>query len=421
MSTPSFSPPRGTQDVLPDAWVQRHRVLDVARARFERAGYGRISTPTFEHTELFQRGVGETTDIVSKEMYTFTDRSDRSLTLRPEGTAGVARAYVNHGMHRQPLPVKLWYFAPMFRYEKPQAGRLREHYQLGCEVMGSELPAVDAELIALLHGIYDELGVAGLTLRLNSIGSTASRAVYLDALVGYLRQYEADLDADSRTRLERNPLRILDSKDPRTREIIAGAPTITDHLDAPDRAHFDAVQELLAAVGVAATLDPLLVRGLDYYTRTVFEFSSPALGAQDTVGAGGRYDGLVEQVGGPPTPAVGFGCGVERLVLALGGGDEDQTAAAATPVDAYIGVADADGWPAALAVAERLRADGARVETDLMERSRKGQSKQAARLDAHVWVQVGATEAHFEDRRARTHETIPTAELAGRIGSALRS
>ncbi|MCW2923751.1 MAG: hisS, partial [Thermoleophilia bacterium] len=323
----SFAPPRGTQDVLPAAWALRARILDAARARFERAGFGRISTPTFEHTELFHRGVGETTDIVGKETYTFEDRGGRSLTLRPEGTAGVSRAFVTHGLHREPMPVKLWYSASMFRYEKPQAGRLREHEQLGCESMGGELPSVDAEVISVQAGIYRDLGLPDLVLHLNSVGSGEARAAYREALVAYLAPFREDLDRDSQERLDANPLRILDSKDPRTREIIADAPTLPDFLTPEDRAHFDGIRRLLDAAGVEHVVDPLLVRGLDYYTRTVWEFTSSALGAQSTVGAGGRYDGLVERLGGPATPAVGFGTGIERIVLCLEAMGVEETGA----------------------------------------------------------------------------------------------
>ncbi len=380
--------PRGTQDVLPADWRLRFRVLDTARRRFEAAGFGRISTPTFEHTELFHRGVGEATDIVGKETYTFEDRGGRSLTLRPEGTAGVSRAFVAGGLHREPLPVKLWYSMAMFRYEKPQAGRLREHEQLGCEVLGSERAAVDAEVIAVQAGIYRDLGLPNLVLQLNSVGSNEARAAYRAALVEYLTPYASELDRDSQDRVDTNPLRILDSKDSRTREIVAGAPLLPAFLTDEDRAHFDRVQTLLAAAGIDVVVDPLLVRGLDYYTRTVWEFTSSALGAQSTVGAGGRYDGLVEQLGGPATPAVGFGTGIERIVLCLEAlGQKSRT----RPVDAYVGVApDASdaAWTRAFRITTQLRERGRAIELDLAGRSAKGQAKQASKLEASLRLLV---------------------------------
>jgi histidyl-tRNA synthetase len=380
--------PRGTQDVLPADWRLRHRVLDTARHRFEAAGFGRISTPTFEHTELFHRGVGEGTDIVGKETYTFEDRGGRSLTLRPEGTAGVSRAFVANGLHREPLPVKLWYSASMFRYEKPQAGRLREHEQLGCEVLGSESAAVDAEVITVQAGIYHDLGLPDLTLLINSVGSGEARAAYRDALVEYLAPFRAELDRDSQERLDTNPLRILDSKDPRTHEIVQDAPKLPEFLTADDRAHFDRILRLLDVAGITYVVDPLLVRGLDYYTRTVWEFTSSALGAQSTVGAGGRYDGLVEQLGGPATPAVGFGTGIERIVLCLEALGQKTSS---RPVDAYIGVRPDAGdaaWILAFRMATQLRERGRAIELDLAERSPKGQSKQASKLGANLRVLV---------------------------------
>lgn len=386
--TQQISLPRGTQDVLPADWRLRFRVLDTARRRFEAAGFGRISTPTFEHTELYHRGVGETTDIVGKETYTFEDRGGRSLTLRPEGTAGVSRAFVANGLHREPLPVKLWYSAAMFRYEKPQAGRLREHEQLGCEALGSEHPAVDAEVIAVQAGIYRELGLPDLQLQLNSVGSAEARAAYRAELVEYLTPYEHELDPDSRERLRTNPLRVLDSKEERTREIVRHAPLLPAFLTDDDRAHFERVGGLLAAAGVDFVADPLLVRGLDYYTRTVWEFSSSALGAQSAVGAGGRYDGLVQQLGGPATPAVGFGTGVERIVMCLEALGERRDA---PPVDAYIGVRPEAGdaaWRTAFRITTELRERGRSVELDLGGRSPKGQAKQAARMDAQLRVLV---------------------------------
>ncbi|MEO6867308.1 MAG: histidine--tRNA ligase [Gaiellales bacterium] len=383
-----FQLPRGTQDTLPAQWRLRFRVFDIARQRFENAGFGRISTPTFEHTELFHRGVGTGTDIVGKETYTFEDRGGRSLTLRPEGTAGVSRAFVAQGMHREPLPVKLWYAAAMFRYEKPQAGRLREHNQLGCEVLGSESPAVDAEVIAVQAGIYRDLELPDLKLLINSVGSPDARASYREALVTYLTPLRDQLDPDSQERLETNPLRILDTKHPETRALLTDAPRLPEFLTDEDRAHFARLCTLLDAIGIEYEVDPLLVRGLDYYSRTVWEFSSSALGAQSTIGAGGRYDGLIEQLGGPATPGVGFGTGIERIVLcleAMGAQSSSRTA------DAYIGVHPDAGdaaWTRAVQIVTALRERHRPVELDLAGRSAKGQAKQASRLDAALRVFV---------------------------------
>jgi histidyl-tRNA synthetase len=380
--------PRGTQDVLPADWRLRFRVLDTARHRFEGAGFGRISTPTFEHTELFHRGVGETTDIVGKETYTFEDRGGRSLTLRPEGTAGVSRAFVANGLHREPLPVKLWYSAAMFRYEKPQAGRLREHEQLGCEVLGSESPAVDAEVIAVQAGIYRDLGLPDLKLQLNSVGSGEAREAYRDALVAYLEPHRDQLDRDSQERLATNPLRILDSKDEGTRAIVQHAPKLPEFLTAEDRAHFGRLCALLDVAGIDYVADPLLVRGLDYYARTVWEVEPPGAGGQSTIGAGGRYDGLVQTLGGPDTPAVGFGTGIERIVLCL---EALGQKTGSRPVDAYIGVRPEAGdaaWVTAFRIVTELRERGRAVELDLAERSPKGQAKQASKLGADVRVLV---------------------------------
>jgi histidyl-tRNA synthetase len=380
--------PRGTQDVLPADWRLRQRVLDTARRRFEAAGFGRISTPTFEHTELFHRGVGEATDIVGKETYTFEDRGGRSLTLRPEGTASVSRAFVAGGLHREPLPVKLWYAMSMFRYEKPQAGRLREHEQIGCEVLGSERAAVDAEVITIQAGIYRDLELPDLTLHINSVGSTEARTAYRTALVEYLTPFADELDRDSQERLGTNPLRILDSKDERTQELVRDAPRLLGYLTPEDQAHFERVRTLLASAGIDTFEDPKLVRGLDYYTRTVWEFSSSALGAQSAVGGGGRYDGLVERLGGPATPAVGFGTGVERIVLCL---EALGQKSGSRPVDLYVGVRPDAGdaaWTTAFRMTTQLRERGRAVELDLAGRSPKGQAKQASKLDATVRVLV---------------------------------
>src|SRR5919109_5457312 len=301
-----FRLPRGTYDLLPEEAARRQRIVAEARALAEGAGFGQIDTPVFEDSELFVRTVGEATDIVSKEMYTFEDRSGRSLTLRPEGTAPVCRAYIEHGMHKLPQPVKLWYAGPMFRYEAPQSGRYRQHSQIGAEAIGSDDPAVDAELIDLLGHIYARLGLRDVRLHLTSIGDPDTRREYARELCDYLLRQDV-FDAEQRARIEINPLRSFDWDEPQIVEVTEAAPKMLDRLSDGDREHFDEVRRLLDGAGIDYLIDPRLVRGLDYYTRTVFEFRSDLLGAQSGIGGGGRYDRLVEQIGGgpPPRPRVG--------------------------------------------------------------------------------------------------------------------
>ena len=297
--------PRGTFDVRPDDGRARLRLLRTAEETFGRAGYGPIETPAFEATELFERGVGETTDVVEKEMFTFDDQGGRSITLRPEGTAPVCRAYVEHGMHKWPQPVKLWYWGPFFRYEAPQAGRFRQFTQVGLEALGSDDPSLDAETILLLAELLERAGARGVRFRISSLGTAAVRREYSDELREHLRAREEQLSDDVRARLDRNPLRAFDSDHAGTRAALADAPRLLDRLAPEDAEHFEAVRALLDAAGLDYEVDGTLVRGLDYYTRTVFEFTSDALGAQSGVGGGGRYDLLIEQLGGPPTPGVG--------------------------------------------------------------------------------------------------------------------
>ncbi len=404
--------PKGTHDVLPAESRLRQRVIDVARDAFERYGYSRIVTPTFEETEVFVRGVGTSTDVVRKEMYTFQDQAGRSLSLRPEGTASVVRAFVQHGMHKLPLPVKLWYLAPMFRYEHPQAGRYREHWQIGAEAIGSDDPLLDAEVIALLHGIYRSLGLTGLELRLGSMGDPESRGPYRALLLEYLEHHLSDLDADARERMRVNPLRLFDTKNPAVAAVMADAPTLLDHLSPAAQAHRERVLEALGGLGIAYVEDPTLVRGFDYYTMTVFEFTSDALGAQSAVGGGGRYDGLVEGLGGPPTPGIGFGAGIERIVLAL----EAQGADSAPRIDCYLAVLDESLRLPMLPVLERLRAAGLRCESDLRGRSLKTMMKHAATLGARYAVIVGEREhaagvATVRDMTAHEQREIPLGEL----------
>ena len=368
--------PRGTQDVLPEVAAAYATVEAVARGILEPAGYRRIETPTFEHTELFARGVGEATDIVQKEMYTFDDAGGRSLTLRPEGTAPVCRAYVEHGMHKLPQPVKLWYLSSFYRYEKPQAGRFRQFWQVGVEAIGSADPAVDAETIALQDALLRELGAREVGLRIGSLGTADTRAVYRDQLQGYLRANVDRVSPEVAARIELNPLRAFDADDAGTREVMAGAPLLLDILDGDDREHFDEVCALLDAADVTYAIDPTLVRGLDYYARTVFEFTSDVLGAQSALGGGGRYDGLVELVGGQPTPGVGWAAGIERILLA-----REAPATVAPEVDLHV-VYDDGLRREAFTIVARARQAGRAAQMELAGRSLKGQLKQASRTGA---------------------------------------
>ena len=370
--------PRGTFDVLPESAERRELIEASARKVLGAAGYGRIETPTFEATELFARGVGEATDIVQKEMYTFDDGGGRSLTLRPEGTAPVARAYIEHGMHKRPQPVKLWYLSSFFRAEAPQRGRYRQFWQIGAEVVGSAAPAADAELIVLLAQLFEDVGVRETRLRLASLGTPETRAQYRDELRAYLHAHEASLSAEVRGRIDANPLRAFDATDAGTRRVMADAPKLLDRLDAEDAEHFEQVKQLLDDAGLRYELDPALVRGLDYYTRTVFEFTSDALGAQSGVGGGGRYDRLIEQLDGPLTPGVGFAAGVERMLLAA-----PELPTAPDPVDLYVALPGGGGGErAGFELTREARRAGLRAQQELAGRSLKGQLKQADRIGA---------------------------------------
>jgi histidyl-tRNA synthetase len=389
--------PRGTYDVLPEQDAARRGLQDSARRILEGAGYRRVETPIFEQTELFSRGVGASTDIVQKEMYTFEDAGGRSMTLRPEGTAPIVRSYLEHGMHKLPQPAKLWYFGPFFRQEKPQAGRYRQFWQIGAEAIGSEDPAVDAELITLLHTLTFELGVRGLRLRLGSLGTPGTRATYRERLIGHLRSNEDRLSDDVRARIDLNPLRAFDSEHAGTREVMAGAPLLLDELDASDAEHFAEVRARLDAAGVEYEIDPTLVRGLDYYARTVFEFTSDALGAQSGVGGGGRYDGLAQQLGGPPTPGIGWAAGVERLLLAA-----DDLPHPEAVTDLYVA---GTGVEAFVLAAEGRRA-GLNVQLELAGRSRKGMLKQADRIGARYVAILGEEGTALKDMETGEQEEL---------------
>jgi histidyl-tRNA synthetase len=376
----TFQAPRGTFDVLP-ADAERRRLLeDHARRILGAAGYGRIETPAFEATELFARGVGEATDIVQKEMYTFDDGGGRSLTLRPEGTAPVSRAYLEHGMHKLAQPVKLWYLSSFFRAEAPQRGRYRQFWQVGAEAIGSASPETDAELILLLADLFEAVGVRGTRLRLSSLGTPATRAEYREELTAFLHAHEDGLSPEVVARIDLNPMRAFDAGDRRTQETMRNAPILLDRLAPDDAEHFARVRELLDDAGQPYELDPTLVRGLDYYARTVFEFTSDALGAQSGVGGGGRYDGLIEQLGGAPTPGSGWAAGVERMLMAAG-----EAPVAPDLVDLFVALGRS-GEPGvartAFELAREARRAGLRAQMELAGRSLKGQLKHADRIRA---------------------------------------
>jgi histidyl-tRNA synthetase len=375
--------PRGTLDVLPPDARRRLEVVGIAGEVLGRAGYEPMETPVFEDTELFARGVGESTDIVQKEMFTFEDKAGRSLTLRPEATAGICRAYIEHGMHKLPQPVKVWSAGPFFRHEAPQAGRFRQFTQIDAEAIGSDDPSLDAELILLLAEIFERAGTGPARLRLSSLGTPETRADYLDELTRFLRAREDELSDDVRARLDQNPLRAFDADHAGTQAVMREAPLLIDRLAADDEAHFAEVRTLLDSAGIEYEVDPTLVRGLDYYTRTVFEFESERLGAQAALGGGGRYDGLVEELGGPPTPGVGWAAGIERMLLAAG----DEAGEAIPRV--FVAIAKPDASRTGFELARRLRRAGLRVETEQAGRSMKGQLKQADRIGAFATVILG--------------------------------
>ncbi len=374
--------PRGTFDILPESAAQRKVVEEQTEKILGAAGYRRIETPTFEATELFARGVGQATDIVQKEMYTFDDGGGRSLTLRPEGTAPVCRAYLEHGMRKLAQPVKLWYLSSFFRAEAPQRGRYRQFWQVGAEAIGSSAPETDAELIVLLADLLEALGVKETRLRLSSLGTPETRAEYREELKGFLRAHEDELSEEVRSRIDLNPLRAFDSDDRGTRTVMRDAPILLDRLADDDAEHFAQVRALLDDAGIGYELDPTLVRGLDYYTRTVWEFTSDALGAQSGVGGGGRYDGLMEILDGPPTPGVGWAAGVERMLLAA-----SDLAAPVELVDLFVALAKPDGNRTAFELAREARRAGLQAQLELAGRSLKGQLKHADRIHAR-WVAI---------------------------------
>ena len=417
--------PKGTYDVYPGgrephekpelwAWVE-----GVARDFFRRYNYVEVRLPIFEEEALYVRSVGETSDIVRKEMFVFRDRGGRELALRPEGTAGVVRAYVEHGLYKLAQPLKMWYLGPMFRHERQQKGRYRQHVQVGAEVLGSTDPRVDVEVIALLYEFHRALGVNDEVVYLNNLGDVETRRRYVPELRAFLQKNVSELDPDSKARLETNPLRTFDSKDKNTQALLAEAPLIGDFLSEEARAHFDAVKEGLKTVGVPYAVDERLVRGLDYYTLTVFEAKSAALGAQDTVGAGGRYNGLVEELGGPDLPGMGFGTGIERILLAASALEKGPL------LDVFFVVLAPEARLPAFALATTLRAQGLSCDLDYADRSAKGQFKQADRAGARFALVLGEEElaagvCSLRDMTSGEQQTIPIVDGPEQLLRALR-
>jgi histidyl-tRNA synthetase len=400
--------PRGTYDVLPEEAARRAEVEAIAQRILGRAGYGRIDTPVFEATELFARGVGEATDIVRKEMFTFDDGGGRLVTLRPEATASICRAYIEHGMHKLPQPVRLWCLGPFFRRERAQAGRYRQFWQVDAEVFGSDAPEVDAETIVLLAELLEALRVKGTRLRLGSLGMPETRADYRERLKAYLHEHEDDLPEDVRDRIDLNPMRAFDSSG--AKPVMANAPLLMDELAPEDAEHFARVRELLDDAGLAYEIDPTLVRGLDYYTRTVFEFTSDELGAQSGVAGGGRYDALVEQLGGQPTPAIGWAAGVERMLLASEGVE------ASTPaVDLFVALTDDTRRREGFRLADEARRAGLAAQVEVAGRSLKGQLKHANRIGARHVAVLNEEGASVKDMETGEEETVPLDQVIAKV------
>lgn len=405
--------PKGTKDVLPSDSYKWQYVESIAREVAEKFNLKEIRTPTFEHTELFQRSVGETTDVVTKEMYTFKDKGDRSITLKPEGTAGAARSFIENGLANGVLPAKMYYIIPAFRYERPQAGRLREFHQFGVEIFGAKGAETDAEAIIVADTLLRKLGLQ-VKLYINSIGCPTCRAAYNKALKEFFAPNLEKLCFDCKARYEKNPLRLLDCKEAECKKINAGAPSLLDYLCEGCRAHFEALKEYLALAGVEYEIDPRIVRGLDYYTRTVFEFVSTSIGAQGTVCGGGRYDGLIEELGGKPMPAVGFAAGLERLLIVM-----EQTGAAMPEEpkpEVYIAGMDAECRKKAFEIAIALRRKGMYAEIDHMERSVKAQFKYADKIGAKYVVVIGGNElaegkANVKHMATGESESVPFDEM----------
>lgn len=384
--------PKGTQDILPQESAKWQYVEDFARKTFRKYNYGEIRTPIFEHYEVISRSVGDTTDIVTKEMYDFYDKGDRHITLRPEGTAPVVRSYVENKLFAPEVqkPVKVYYMGSMFRYERPQAGRLREFHQIGAECFGSSNPATDVEMMAMAAQFFKDIGITNVSLELNSLGNPESRAAYRQALIDYLTPLKASLSADSQRRLEENPLRVLDSKEPEDKVAVEGAPSILDYLDEESSTYFAAVRSMLETLQIPYVINTNMVRGLDYYNHTIFEFTTEVAGSQLTICAGGRYDGLVAYFGGPETPGVGFGMGLERLLLVLD--KQGVELPIETALDVYVAVLGPGANGRALELVQALRAQGFAAERDYLDRKLKAQFKSADIFKAKTLITLGESE-----------------------------
>ena len=397
--------PKGTQDILPQESVKWQYVEEFARKTFKKYHYAEIRTPLFEHYEVISRSVGDTTDIVTKEMYDFYDKGDRHITLRPEGTAPVVRSYVENKLFAPEVqkPVKLYYMGSMFRYERPQAGRLREFHQIGVECFGSNNPATDVETIAMAAQFFNEIGIQGVTLQLNSLGNAESRAAYRQALIDYLTPLKDSLSKDSQRRLEENPLRVLDSKEKEDKLAVENAPSILDYLDEESQTHFQAVRSMLEALGIPYVINTNMVRGLDYYNHTIFEFTADVAGNELTICAGGRYDSLVAYFGGPETAGFGFGMGVERLLLVL----EKQGVALPLEdsLDAYVAVLGDGANNKALEIVQALRKQGFIAERDYLNRKLKAQFKSADTFSAKTLITLGESEIESNQVTVKNNQT----------------
>ena len=411
---------KGMKDILPDEISKWHRLENAFRQRVEGYGFREARFPIVEPTALFVRSIGETTDIVEKEMYTFTDRGDKSLTLRPEGTASSVRAYVQHSLQAKEPVTKWYYLGPMYRRERPAKGRYRQFYQAGVEVFGDPGPFVDAEVIDMVVGFISSLGITEVEVLINSIGGSETREHYRQALLEYLTPFRSDLCPDCQRRMDANPLRVLDCKVPRCAEIAADAPSLLKHLTDDDRAHFDALQETLTVLGTPYRVDGSLVRGLDYYTRTLFEVlgKGEGLGAQNALLGGGRYDEMVKSFGGPDTPAIGFAMGLERLLMAM---PEDQLD---SHIDVFIVAAQAGVRGEATLLGRELRGTGLRIESDLRGGSLKSQLRRADKLNARVAMILGESEVErgivqLKDLQKQTQDEVPRAEAAARVRALL--
>ncbi|MDP4126121.1 MAG: histidine--tRNA ligase [Bacillota bacterium] len=415
--------PKGTQDLLPGAVEQWQYLEETIRSVCREYGYEEIRTPIFEATELFQRGVGQTTDIVQKEMYTFLDKGDRSMTLRPEGTASVCRAYVENKLHGQPQPVKLYYMGPMFRYERPQSGRFRQFHQFGVEVLGADQPLVDAEVISLVWNLYQRLGLTKLEVHVNSVGCPVCRAKHREQLQEFLALRRNELCDDCRDRFETNPLRILDCKNQSCQTITKGAPTTLDTLCENCKTHFEKVQDLLEEAGVVYRVDSRLVRGIDYYTKTAFEVMVEEIGAQSAICGGGRYDGLVEEIGGPPTPGIGFAMGIERVLTALQ--VQHKLPEGKPRLYAMLIALGEKAQSKGFSLLSALRVQGMPVSMDLQGRNLKAQLKAANRQGAHYALILGEEELErnvvlIRDLTLGEQSEVPLAEVVETLNEKYR-